>query len=175
MFNPSSPDLGTVQVNQYFNYTVTYTYIDPATALEVTAPVSFSVSQKSLNSITNTWETVSGGLPSTINVSSGSISGYLDGSVFNQSSLSYTVKGDETQTVKIDGRTVANFWKTVDARKSTIGHIFSFRPDPRSAIEYNITATAYDGEIMQNVSTVYTLVVQHPSFTPDAAELRKRV
>lgn len=174
MWSPGSTDLGIVQVNQSFSFTIQYTYEDPFTLTIVNAPITLSVQQRQLNSLTNSWESVSGSLPPTIQVSSGTFSGYLPGTVFDQTSVSYTLKDDETQSVLLDGKKVPNFWKTLDARKASIGHIYSFKPDRRSAFEYNIRATA-SGTDVGTVSRTYTLTVQHPSYTPDANELRKRI
>lgn len=151
MFTPSASLLGTVDVNENFSYTITYT--DELTSLPVYVTITANSGQQSLlNHIT---------------VSGNTISGYFSSAVFNQVRIEYEAD-NSTRFVTIDGSVTSDVWNEVDTR-TDVGHIYLYHPDPRSTITVSFTAHA------GSESQTYTIIVRQPSYSIGRDQLIARV
>jgi hypothetical protein len=168
-FTPSDSNLGIVQVNQNFSFVFNYTTETTPAIIQITVLGNTSYFDSILNQLVSSTFV----LPNTVNISSNTISGYFDSSVFDRAFIEYTVKNIPTQTRKID----RDVWNELD-RRSDVQSIFNFRPDTRQSIviQFLVVAT-YEDEFLtqQQDQKTYTLTVQHPSYSIGAEELRKRL
>ena len=159
MFTPSTSLLGTVDVNENFSYTITYSssVTDPETGLttETTTPVTITAAsgqQSVLNNVT---------------ISGNTISGYFASAVFDQVRIEYEAD-NSTRFVTIDSSVTSDVWAEVDTR-TDVGHIYLYHPDPRSTITVSFNAQA------GSASQTYTIIVRQPSYSIGRDELIARV
>ena len=181
-FKTSTEVIGPYETDQDINLAITYSYYDwehpetpqsPGSIIEYNVPAQItSMNQRTLNSITSSWSDDSIPL-STLSTDGGIISGYVGSYVFNQKVLTYTSRSN--LPIVIDGRKTRDFWATVDAHKTAIGHIHTFQSDPRSAIECEFTAVAYDGYLKESVVQTFTMLIYRSDYSAERDELMRRL
>jgi hypothetical protein len=137
MFTPTNQQLGRVNVGEQFQFTITYQNM-------LNPPESLNIQLRSFNT------------PASVSLIDGAIAivrGVVDGSVFDQTFIKWV----EKDLVTI-GQTPG--WSGIPLTR--VHEIVQFYPDPRTSIDYQITARASDGS-----TKIYTITVVRPDFSTD--------